>query len=71
MQRKTDSRSLLGATRCPHCRHEVHDQCPACPKCGEKIYVEHPGDITPTKHEQLDILRDDKADSRATEVNDG
>ncbi|ELP35428.1 hypothetical protein RBSWK_00561 [Rhodopirellula baltica SWK14] len=31
----------------------MDDRVPACPNCGEKIYVEHPGGITPTKHEPL------------------
>ncbi|CAD73779.1 MAG TPA: zinc-ribbon domain-containing protein [Rhodopirellula baltica] len=43
----------LNHTPCPKCGKQVDDRVPACPNCGEKIYVEHPGGITPTKHEPL------------------
>ena len=43
----------LNHTPCPSCGKHVDDRAPACPKCGEKIYVEHPADITPTKHPPL------------------
>jgi len=39
----------LNHVRCPQCGKEVDDRAVACPQCGEKIYVEHPGGITPTK----------------------
>ncbi|QEG43088.1 zinc-ribbon domain-containing protein [Roseimaritima ulvae] len=48
----------LNHTSCPECGREVDDRCPACPFCGEKIYVEHPGDTTPVRHPQLPPLRD-------------
>ncbi|TWU26254.1 hypothetical protein Pla52o_01070 [Novipirellula galeiformis] len=40
----------LNHVTCPHCGNDVDDRAPACPKCGEKIYVISPGDITPTRH---------------------
>ncbi|EMB13774.1 zinc ribbon domain-containing protein [Rhodopirellula europaea] len=43
----------LNHTPCPGCGKPVDDRVPACPNCGEKIYVEHPGGITPTRHEKL------------------
>ncbi|MGB7347199.1 MAG: zinc ribbon domain-containing protein [Pirellulaceae bacterium] len=43
----------LNRTPCPGCGKRVDDRAPACPNCGEKIYVEHPGGITPTKHPRL------------------
>ncbi|KAA5542631.1 zinc-ribbon domain-containing protein [Roseiconus nitratireducens] len=45
-----NSSSPLNHVRCPGCGYEVDDRAVACPRCGEKIYVEHPGDITPTRH---------------------
>lgn len=55
-----DQHVPLNHTACPNCGFEVDDRSPACPKCGEKIYVEHPGGITPTRHEQLPTLRPDQ-----------
>lgn len=52
--------NLLNETPCGNCGEPVFDRAPACPNCGHKIYVEHPGDITPTKHEQLPIHREEK-----------
>ncbi|WP_145299319.1 zinc ribbon domain-containing protein [Crateriforma conspicua] len=43
----------LNRVRCPNCQQSVDDRAVACPNCGNKIYVEHPGDITPTKHPPL------------------
>ncbi|KAA1261463.1 hypothetical protein LF1_40130 [Rubripirellula obstinata] len=43
----------LNHTPCNQCGKPVDDRAPACPNCGGKIYVEHPADITPTKHEQI------------------
>lgn len=48
----------LNQTPCNGCGKPVDDRAPACPNCGEKIYVEHPGDITPTKHEQIPMNKD-------------
>ncbi|WP_083904818.1 zinc ribbon domain-containing protein [Rhodopirellula sp. SWK7] len=49
METKSDNASL-NEIPCPHCGKHVLDRAVACPHCGEKIYVEHPGDITPTRH---------------------
>jgi len=49
---KTDT-APLNQTPCPGCGKHVDDRAPACPRCGEKIYVEHPGGITPTRHPPL------------------
>ncbi|MFG0291381.1 MAG: zinc ribbon domain-containing protein [Rhodopirellula sp. JB044] len=43
----------LNQTPCPACGKHVMDRAVACPHCGEKIYVEHPGGITPTRHRPL------------------
>ncbi|TWU03675.1 zinc ribbon domain-containing protein [Neorhodopirellula pilleata] len=40
----------LNHVKCPQCGNEVDDRAVACPRCGEKIYVEHPGGITPTRN---------------------
>ena len=40
--------------KCPGCNRKVNDRCPACPHCGEKIYIEHPGDIKGVKHAPLE-----------------
>ncbi|EMI21215.1 hypothetical protein RMSM_01846 [Rhodopirellula maiorica SM1] len=45
----------LNHVPCPHCGKHVDDRAVACPQCGEKIYVEHPADITPTRHSQIDF----------------
>ena len=45
----------LNQIACPGCGRSVHDQAVACPECGEMIYVEHPGDITPTKHPPIEF----------------
>lgn len=50
----------LNHVACPQCGQAVDDRCPACPYCGEKIYVEHPGDTTPVRHRQLPLHRDDE-----------
>ncbi len=44
----------LNRISCPGCGESVLDNVPACPKCRTRIYVEHPADITPAKHPQLD-----------------
>lgn len=59
MINRSDRVVLFDEIPCPGCRQPVNDRCPACPRCGEKIYQEHPGDITPTKHKQLEQLRRD------------
>ncbi|WP_146514858.1 zinc ribbon domain-containing protein [Rubripirellula amarantea] len=55
-QNKSEA-SPLNEVPCPHCGVAVDDRAPACPNCGEKIYVEHPGGITPTKHRQIPMNR--------------
>lgn len=45
----------LNKVPCPNCGKLVDDRAVACPACGEKIYVEIPGDITPTKHPPADL----------------
>lgn len=40
----------LNQVPCPNCGSFVNDQAVGCPECGEKIYVNVPGDITPTRH---------------------
>jgi predicted RNA-binding Zn-ribbon protein involved in translation (DUF1610 family) len=46
-------REPLNKVPCPNCGQTVDDRAVGCPHCGEQIYVEHPGDITPTKHSQI------------------
>jgi rRNA maturation protein Nop10 len=53
MQEIKDDTAPLNETPCNQCGRPVDDRAPACPNCGEKVYVEHPGDITPVKHDQL------------------
>ncbi|MEQ8849988.1 zinc-ribbon domain-containing protein [Botrimarina sp.] len=31
--------------KCPNCQAEVAQGMPACPQCGEKLYVEHIGEL--------------------------
>jgi len=50
---KSSSRPSLNQVSCPGCGKSVHDQAVGCPSCGASINVEHPGDITPTKHPPL------------------
>ncbi|QEG00481.1 hypothetical protein Mal15_45510 [Stieleria maiorica] len=57
MNNVTKDAALLNRTPCSKCGKVVDDRAPACPWCGESIYVEHPADITPTKHRQLKIHR--------------
>ena len=45
----------MGDVTCPGCGKQVAELAPACPNCGEKIYVEHPGDIKGVKHPPLDL----------------
>jgi H/ACA ribonucleoprotein complex subunit 3 len=45
-----DDRAPLNHVVCPKCHQRVDDQAPACPNCGEKISVEYPADISPTRH---------------------
>lgn len=40
----------LDRLACPDCGEVVDETVPACPSCGRKMYVEHPADITPTRH---------------------
>ncbi|WP_404308457.1 zinc ribbon domain-containing protein [Neorhodopirellula lusitana] len=49
----------LNHVQCPSCGKEVDDRAPACPQCGEKIYVNVPGDTTPTKHPPLNPPKQD------------
>jgi hypothetical protein len=37
----------------------VEETAPACPACGEKLFVEHPADIQPTRHDVL-VYPDEK-----------
>ncbi|TWT98520.1 zinc ribbon domain-containing protein [Stieleria varia] len=60
MSIENPDQSSLNHVRCPGCGKWVDDRAPACPECGEKIYVETPGDITPTKHPQLPMNRADE-----------
>lgn len=53
MSKTKHETALLNKTPCVGCGNLVDDRAPACPNCGKKIYIEHPGDITPTKHEQI------------------
>jgi DNA-directed RNA polymerase subunit RPC12/RpoP len=46
--------SMTGV-QCPNCRNSVNPLAPACPECGEKIYVEHPGDIKGVKHDPINL----------------
>ncbi|GEM_PF-3228054 len=43
----------LNHVPCPNCGQMVDDRAVACPNCGEKIYVETPADITPTRHRPM------------------
>lgn len=45
----------LNQVECPQCGRRVDDRAPACPHCGEKIYVEHPGDIKPVRHRPVEL----------------
>ncbi|MCC9658372.1 zinc ribbon domain-containing protein [Rhodopirellula halodulae] len=60
MSKSTNEQVPLNHVACPQCGKEVDDRVPACPKCGEKIYVEHPGGITPIRHEPLSANSHDK-----------
>ncbi|WP_147869496.1 zinc ribbon domain-containing protein [Stieleria maiorica] len=54
MQQPKKDTAPLNETTCTQCGKPVDDRAPACPYCGEKVYVEHPGDITPTRHEPVE-----------------
>jgi DNA-directed RNA polymerase subunit RPC12/RpoP len=45
----------LNHVPCPACGSDVDDRVPACPSCGEKIYVEHPGDMKRVRHRPLNL----------------
>ncbi|WP_417749856.1 hypothetical protein [Rosistilla oblonga] len=45
----------LNHTVCPKCHREVDDRAVGCPHCGERIYVEVPGGITPTRHPPMEF----------------
>jgi len=66
---KQDS-APLNETPCPNCGRHVDDRAPACPNCGEKIYVEHPGGITPNRHPQIPMNRYPRVDRNPDEVDD-
>lgn len=53
----------MNKVACPHCQRSVHDRAPACPYCGEKIYVEHPGDMERVRHQQLAMYREQSGGS--------
>ncbi len=44
----------LNRIPCPKCGELVDDRAVGCPNCGEKIYVETPADITPTRHPPIE-----------------
>lgn len=43
----------MDSIQCPNCGRTVADTAPACPTCGEKIFVEHPADMRPIRHQVL------------------
>ncbi|WP_197355402.1 hypothetical protein [Aureliella helgolandensis] len=45
----------LNGIECPGCDQRVDEQAVACPNCGRKLDVEHPADITPTKHPLIEF----------------
>ncbi len=55
---ETKDDAPLNEVPCPKCGKHVDDRIPACPFCGEKIYVELPGGITPTKHPQIPMNKE-------------
>lgn len=53
--KETKATRHLNQISCPQCGKLIDDRAPACPRCGRQNYVEHPADITPTKHPPLDL----------------